>query len=75
MDASWVAKWRGSRIFVLGDIMLDRFVYGQVERRPEAIDAARDTAMNPAVAEAFALAICGADGAPAYPGVPRHEPD
>jgi D-beta-D-heptose 7-phosphate kinase/D-beta-D-heptose 1-phosphate adenosyltransferase len=37
MNASWVAKWRGSRIFVLGDIMLDRFVYGQVERiSPEA---------------------------------------
>jgi D-beta-D-heptose 7-phosphate kinase/D-beta-D-heptose 1-phosphate adenosyltransferase len=37
MNASWVAKWRGSRIFVLGDVMLDRFVYGQVERiSPEA---------------------------------------
>ena len=37
MNASWIAKWRGSRIFVLGDVMLDRFVYGQVERiSPEA---------------------------------------
>jgi D-beta-D-heptose 7-phosphate kinase / D-beta-D-heptose 1-phosphate adenosyltransferase len=37
MDASWVAKWRGSRIFVLGDVMLDRFVYGHVARvSPEA---------------------------------------
>jgi D-beta-D-heptose 7-phosphate kinase / D-beta-D-heptose 1-phosphate adenosyltransferase len=37
MNASWVAKWRGSRIFVLGDVMLDRFVYGRVERiSPEA---------------------------------------
>jgi D-beta-D-heptose 7-phosphate kinase/D-beta-D-heptose 1-phosphate adenosyltransferase len=37
MNASWVAKWRGSRIFVLGDVMLDRFVYGHVERiSPEA---------------------------------------
>ncbi|MBV8441386.1 MAG: bifunctional hydroxymethylpyrimidine kinase/phosphomethylpyrimidine kinase, partial [Hyphomicrobiales bacterium] len=37
MNASWIAKWRGSRIFVLGDVMLDRFVYGNVERiSPEA---------------------------------------
>ena len=41
----------------------------------EAIDAARDTATNPAVLEAFALAISGAEGPPAYPGVPGHEPD
>jgi FAD/FMN-containing dehydrogenase len=31
--------------------------------------------MNPAVTDAFALAICGAQGPPAYPGVPGHEPD
>ena len=31
--------------------------------------------MNPAVADAFALAISGGGGAPAYPGVPGHEPD
>ncbi len=41
----------------------------------EAIAAARDTPMNPAVTDAFALAIIGADGPPAYPGVPGHEPD
>jgi FAD/FMN-containing dehydrogenase len=41
----------------------------------EAIAAARDTAMNPAVTDAFALAISGAFGQPAYPGVPGHEPD
>ena len=41
----------------------------------EAIDAARDTAMNPAVLDAFALVISGAEGPPAYPGVPGHEPD
>ena len=36
-DASWVGKWRGSKIFVLGDVMLDRFVYGTVARiSPEA---------------------------------------
>jgi D-beta-D-heptose 7-phosphate kinase / D-beta-D-heptose 1-phosphate adenosyltransferase len=37
MNSSWVAKWRGKRIFVLGDVMLDKFVYGRVERiSPEA---------------------------------------
>jgi FAD/FMN-containing dehydrogenase len=39
-----------------------------------AIDAARDTAMNPAVLSAFALAILGAEEPPAYPGIPGHEP-
>jgi FAD/FMN-containing dehydrogenase len=42
---------------------------------PEAIAAARDTAMNPAVLDAFALIISGAEGPPAYPGIAGHEPD
>jgi FAD/FMN-containing dehydrogenase len=41
----------------------------------EAIAATKDTAMNPAVVDAFALAITGAFGQPAYSGVPGHEPD
>jgi len=41
----------------------------------EVIDAARDTAMNPAVLEAFALAISAAQEEPAYPGVAGREPD
>ena len=41
----------------------------------EAIATARDTAMNPAVVDAFALAISGAGGPPSYPDVPGHEPD
>jgi FAD/FMN-containing dehydrogenase len=41
----------------------------------EAIAATRDTAMNPAVTDAFTLVITGAFGQPAYPGVPGHEPD
>ena len=36
-----------------------------------AIDAARQTAMNPAVCDAFALAIIATGSAPAYPGQPR----
>ena len=41
----------------------------------EAIAASRDTAMNPAVLDAFALVIAGAQEAPAYPGIAGHEPD
>jgi FAD/FMN-containing dehydrogenase len=41
----------------------------------EAVAAAKDTAMNPAVLDAFALVILGAEGPPAYPGVTGHEPD
>jgi FAD/FMN-containing dehydrogenase len=41
----------------------------------EAVERARDTATNPAVLDAFALAISGAEGPPAYPGIPGREPD
>ena len=41
----------------------------------EAIDAARDTAMNPGVLDAFALAIIAGSEPPAFPGIPGHEPD
>ena len=42
---------------------------------PEEIEAARDTAMNPAVLDAFALAIIAGEGDPAFPGIPGHAPD
>jgi FAD/FMN-containing dehydrogenase len=41
----------------------------------EAVAAARDTATNPAVLDAFALAISADEGPPAYPGIVGHEPD
>jgi FAD/FMN-containing dehydrogenase len=41
----------------------------------EEIAAARETAMNPLVLDAFALAICAAGGPPAFPGIKGHEPD
>jgi FAD/FMN-containing dehydrogenase len=41
----------------------------------DALAAAKDTAMNPAVLNAFALAIIAGGGTPAYPGVSGHEPD
>jgi FAD/FMN-containing dehydrogenase len=41
----------------------------------EAIAAAKETATNPAMLDAFALLISAAQGAPAYPGVRGREPD
>jgi hypothetical protein len=41
---------------------------------PDAIARAKDTATNPAVLTAFALAIVGDAQGPAYPGIPGHEP-
>lgn len=43
--------------------------------RAEEIEAARDTAMNPAVLDAFALAIIAGDEPPAFPGLPGREPN
>jgi FAD/FMN-containing dehydrogenase len=41
----------------------------------EAIAATRQTATNPAVVDAFVLAIIGSEGPPAYPGLSGHDPD
>jgi hypothetical protein len=41
----------------------------------EAIETAKNTAMNPAVCDAFALAIIADGQGPAYPGIAGHEPD
>jgi Berberine and berberine like len=41
----------------------------------EEVAAAKDTAMNPAVLDAFALVISSSAGPPAYPGVAGHNPD
>ena len=51
------------------------FNKGLAGAEPHAIAAARDTATNPQVLDAFALAITGNSGPPAFPGVPGHEPD
>jgi FAD/FMN-containing dehydrogenase len=40
-----------------------------------ALDATRDTAMNPAVLDAFALAIIAGGGGPAFPGMPGANAD
>jgi hypothetical protein len=41
----------------------------------EAIAAAKNTATNPVMLDAFALLISAAHGAPAYPGIRGHESD
>lgn len=41
----------------------------------DTIAAARDTATNPAMTQAFALAIAAAEGPPAFAGIAGHEPD
>ena len=51
------------------------FNKGLAGAAPAAIEAARDTAMNPAVLNAFALAIIAGGQKPAYPGIPGHKPD
>jgi FAD/FMN-containing dehydrogenase len=50
------------------------FNKGLAGATPEAIAAAKETAMNPAVLSAFALAISADGQGPAYPGIPGYEP-
>jgi FAD/FMN-containing dehydrogenase len=40
-----------------------------------AMARSRDTAMNPAAFDAFALVIIASNGEPVYPGISGHEPD
>jgi FAD/FMN-containing dehydrogenase len=51
------------------------FNKGLAGSTPEALAATRDTAMNPAVLDAFALAIIAGELPPSYPGIAGHEPD
>jgi FAD/FMN-containing dehydrogenase len=64
------ALFAGSRYNLIGL----HFNKGLAGAPAEAIEAARNTATNPAVVDAFALAIIG-DGEGGYPGVRGHEPD
>ncbi len=65
------ALFAGSRIW---DIEL-HFNKGLAGAPAEAIAASRDTATNPAVLDAFALAIIGSGSGPSYLGVRGHEPN
>jgi FAD/FMN-containing dehydrogenase len=57
-----------------GEVQL-HFNKGLAGAPAEAIETAKDTAMNPSVCGAFALAIVADGQGPAYPGIPNHEPD
>lgn len=61
------ALFSGSRFKTIGL----HFNKGLAGAAPEVIAAAKDTATNPAVTEAFALAIIADGEAPAFPGEPR----
>jgi len=64
------ALFRGSRYKVI-ELHFNKGLAGGPR---QAIEATRDTATNPAVLNAFALAIVG-DAGGGYPGVRGHEPD
>ena len=51
------------------------FQKGLAGASAETLFSVRDTPMNPAVLDAFALAIVGSEGPPAFPGARGHEPD
>ena len=51
------------------------FQKGLAGAAPEVIAAAADTATNPAVRDAFVLAIIGSEGPPAWPGLLGYAPD
>ena len=51
------------------------FQKGLAGASPEVIKAAAQTATNPAMREAFVLAIIGSEGPPARPGLPGYQPD
>jgi FAD/FMN-containing dehydrogenase len=74
---------QGSARQRLADALFESSRYSAVELHfnkglagapPEVIAAAEDTATNPAVLSAFALAIASAGESAAYPGIPGHEP-
>lgn len=64
------ALFRGSRYNMI-ELQFNKGLGGAP---PDAIASARDTATNPAVLDAFALAII-ADGGGGYPGIRGHEPN
>jgi len=51
------------------------FQKGLAGASPEVIEAAAQTATNPAMREAFVLAIIGSEGPPARPDLPGYQPD
>jgi FAD/FMN-containing dehydrogenase len=65
------ALFSGSRLWKIAL----HFNKGLAGAPPEEVAAATNTAMNPAVLDAFALAICGGGGPPAYAGSTGEDPN
>jgi FAD/FMN-containing dehydrogenase len=85
-QSAWIpaSLLRGERQQALADALLAAAQHwsvtlhvnkGLAGARAEMVEAARDTATNPAMLDAFALIISGAHGPPAYPGIRGREPD
>jgi FAD/FMN-containing dehydrogenase len=70
-DALADALWAASQHY---DFAL-HFNKGLAGAPSDAIERARDTATNPGMLEAFALAICAGGGGPAFAGMPGRGPD
>ena len=64
------ALFAASRSFEIGL----HFNKGLAGAPPDAISGAKDTATNPVVLDAFALAIVGVGEEPSYPGIAGHQP-
>jgi FAD/FMN-containing dehydrogenase len=65
------AIFQGSRYWGIS-LNINKGLAGSPENE---LIAAKNTAMNPAVLNSFALAIIAGSGPPAFPGIPGHEPD
>jgi FAD/FMN-containing dehydrogenase len=85
-ESAWLpdSLLRPERLGILADALFSatrhwpvalHFNKGLAGAPPEEIAAARETAMNPAVLSAFALALSAAEGPPAFPGISGHEPN
>jgi FAD/FMN-containing dehydrogenase len=85
-DSTWLpaALLKPDRRAALADALFEtaqiwsielHFQKGLAGAAPEAVKAAADTCTNPAVLDAFALAILGSEGPPAYPGLAGYAPD
>jgi FAD/FMN-containing dehydrogenase len=85
-DSAWLpaSLLRADRIAALGDALFAasrhhglslHFNKGLAGATADVVASAKDTAMNPAVLDAFALVILGDEESQAYPGVAGHEPD
>ena len=68
LTAALVAAARHSTVEI-------HFQKGLAGAAGDVVSASRNTAINPAVVDAFALAIVASEGPPAYPGLRGHDPD